>query len=244
MILTSMNNMAGAVGGGGGGVSLSGVPLQAVDLATGWTQLDPDSIVSSLSVASGVHTATMAALAGSSDYSLLSGANYDAFRAYRNLEDADGTRITTEDDCIVYLRMTYETPGTAFEQQLIFGICEAPTTQTAASLNGMGLTIQRLTTSVRRGMFSGTAATISTASAYDVSTALLIRGGRYGDGGAITADGSGNGVDTPQRNSFTPTAATDLSLVLGIGVQGTGAVAGGSDCKFKAWYQVVKFTTV
>jgi len=241
-----VNGMYGMAGqsSAGGGVDLSAVPLDAIDATTGWTAADPDSIVSSLTITDGVHKATMAAVAGGNDdYSLVSGSAFDAQRAYINLNDASGARITTEDDCIVYLRLSYETPDTAFDQQVSLLVCEAPASQVAADVNGVGVQIQRQSGTTRWAIVNNTSATIDTSGSNKyVTSVIFIKGGAFADLAAITVDASENGVGTPSRAVTTPTASTNLSLMLSVGVHGTAAVSSGADCQFKAWYKVVKFT--
>lgn len=228
---------------GGGGVDLAALTETAIDLSDGsWTALDPDSIVSGLAVASGVHTVTMNAISsGSTDYSLTTGANFRAWRRYKALVDSNGDPITTESNAIVRLTLDYDAPTSGFNQQVCLMVCEAPSTTTAASVLGVGLNLQRNPT-VRWGVLAGTAGTIDTNGSNDkITTDITIRGGAYAHVGGLTLDVSGNAIAAPDRAEISATASTALYLMVSVGVLDTSAVSSGADTKFSASYEVLGF---
>lgn len=219
-----------------------------VDLTDGsWTLEDPDSLIQSISFSGGFHTVVWNALgAGSSDYNWASGTNHRAPRWYKNYE-IDGTRITSDDvtQFVVYIE-TDNTNRGDFNNAIAFGCCQTPTSTTATTLAGMGLYANAASagTNTALGVWAVNAAASTAVGTSDrCMTTVQYGGGHVGSGCFTVLDSSGNRIQNGSRNGTTAlTAATDLSLICGLGVRGnTDTIALNDESqRFKVYFKAVK----
>jgi hypothetical protein len=111
-IAPTFNPTTGASGGASapaaGGDDLNAVTWTDVDLTDGsWTETDPDSLASSVSIAAGVNKVTLAELAvGSINYNWTSGSTHRAPR-YHKLLVPDGDQIGSDDFFFLLWRLRH-----------------------------------------------------------------------------------------------------------------------------------------
>lgn len=120
-------------GGGGGGsedIDSSDVTYETIDLTTGWTLLDPDSIIDTVTVNSGVHTFTFNALADVLGEHTPTASPVKWPRWYRRLSP-NGTDCNTDDHVVLLSRMSdltrNFTGSDTFGIYMLHGLHEDPT---------------------------------------------------------------------------------------------------------------------
>jgi hypothetical protein len=125
----------------GGGVSLGGLSLRTID-PTSWSTNDPDSLLKSVSHASGtgISTFTFNASSGSANYQLVNSTQKFP-RRYTDLQADNGdgtyTTLTTDDNILLYLRVSSYT--TDFASRLLVAVAVDPTSTTASTQQGYGV---------------------------------------------------------------------------------------------------------
>ena len=130
----------GASGGAapaGPGPSLANVPLTEVNLNDGtWTLYDPDNLVKSMSYAAGYHTVTWNAASGG-DYNWTATTAHRAPRWHKVLNVSE-TDILSTDFLVFTSRIQSDLTVAEFNQQVVIGVADDPTTTVATDIDGTG----------------------------------------------------------------------------------------------------------
>ena len=102
---------------------------------------DPNSLVTSYSVAGGLHSVSLATLAVSNvDYNAGSGANFTGARWYFPLTYADGSPVQAGDTFSFTTRITNFSVGAARNWNLVFGVVQNATSTVLTTMDGLGTT--------------------------------------------------------------------------------------------------------
>jgi len=128
-----------ASGGGGGGsedIDSSDVTYETINLTTGWTLLDPDSMINTVTVNSGVHTFTFNAVADVLPEHTPTNATPKWPRWYRRLSP-NGSDCSTNQHLALFSRMSdltrNFTGSDTFGIYMLHGLHEDPTEITSRS---------------------------------------------------------------------------------------------------------------
>ena len=242
-------NTGGAIGGGGGAVasaSLYDVPWgDPIDLTDGsWTLLDPSSLVKSVAFAGGFNTITFNdLLVGSQDYNWTSGANILAPRWYKKVL-VDATQITTDDITNALFYMEVDNSIRDFNNNVINGICEDPTSTVLNTMRGTGATYNMTTggTNAPMGVWTVNGSATTTSGTNNRVFTQSQWGGRHTGSTSFTLlDASGFRVQNGSRNANTLLSSTvDAHYVVGPGTRGIITIAEDDQVKFKAYHKAVK----
>lgn len=240
----------GASGGAvpsGPGPSLANVALTEVNLTDGsWVLLDPDGLVKSITYAGGFHTITWNELAvGSSDYNWTAGTNHRAPRWHKVLNVSE-TDIQAGDFLLFTSRIEPDLTFTGFNQQVVCGVAEDPTSTAALTIDGTGGYYIRIgagnptfgTWQVNTGTSSGSATN-------RIGATTVFRGGdslgsgvylNIGTGSDITNSGSRNSNQNGQ------TYVGSVSVMVGIGIRSnTDTVPADAQQRFKVSFGAITY---
>lgn len=209
-----------------GGTSLDGIPFTDIDLTDGsWTLLDPDGLVKSVTYAGGFHTITWNALAvGSSDYNWAAGGNHRAPRWHKVL-NVSGTDILVGDFLLFTSRIEPDPTVNDFNQQVVLGVADDPTSTVPNVIYGVGGFFARLTTgNLDFGAWAESAVTSNVKAANRIGACTVFRGGdslgstvylNIGTGTDITNSGSRN----TNRNGLPYVGSVNVSVMVGVGIR-------------------------
>lgn len=124
---------SGGGGGDAGNIDPSDATFELVDLTDGWTKVDPDSIISGVTIdASGVHTFTYNAVNPVSSTYRLTNSVPEWPRWYRRL-NIKSTDMTGDDVLIYSSYISDTTHNSTFGIECVHGLAEAPTNVTNQS---------------------------------------------------------------------------------------------------------------
>ncbi len=221
------------------------IPWETVDLTDGsWTLTDPDSLVDVVTHAADFNKVVMNVLAaGSTDYAFGTSNVLRAPRWHKNLE-ASGVRVTTDDTFVAQFRMTKGSTVTEWNTEVVCAACVDPTNLASNLLDGVGGMIEYIASSnTGYGIWTVNAKSVSTSASNDSGiTSTLTAGGRSQGGTYITLDSGGTNVAGGTRNAGNiNVAATDMSLMVGVGTRGSSTITAGDDTNFKLEYRVLTF---
>lgn len=133
-------------GGGGGGVDLSSLSYELVDLTDpAWIKVDPQGLIQSVAINSGVTTFTYNTIANFPTSTVLPTTTAEYPRWYRRLS-IGGTDIDTDAAYVYATKLSSVTPNANFDNMLYHGIAELPASTSQATVNGQGTHV-RLTKS-------------------------------------------------------------------------------------------------
>ncbi len=240
---------AGCSGGGG---SAYDIPFgDPINLTEGWTLVDPDGLIKSITYSGGVHTVTWNAASGSSDYNWSAGSNHRAPRWYQPAE-IDSNALTT-DDLIqnVTLVVTDNTQRGDFDNALVHGVCVDPTSTVATTIAGMGQAVTVFTggaATASMGVWTVNSSSVTATSAPSRSMATAQYGARHTGSVCFTnLDASGFRVQNGSRNGTTAlSAGTALNWVVGLGVRSntTNILQDDESLRFKLYRKSFKMNLV
>ena len=145
-------------GGGGGGADLSNLAYELIDLTDGsWTKVDPQNVIQSVSINSGVTTFTYNTINPIPTSTVLPNSVAEQPRWYRRL-NIGGTDIDTDAAYVYSTKLSSITPNATFDNALYHGIAEDPTaTQTVqADVNGLGMHVRVTSGNSYSGAFTST----------------------------------------------------------------------------------------
>ena len=249
-VFPAFNPTTGASGGAPSqaGASFYDVPFgDPVDLTSGWTLYDPDSLIKSITFSGGFHTVTWNAVSGSSDLNWSAGTTHRAPRWYRSAQ-IDGT-VLTSDDVVqdIGLVITDNTQRGAFDNALVHGICVDPTSTTATAIAGIGQAVTVFTggaATASMGVWTVNSSSVTATSAPSRSMSTAQYGGRHTGSVSFTNfDASGFRVQNGSRNgTVTLGAGASLNWIVGLGIRSSATNIGQDDqsLQFKLYRKSVK----
>lgn len=236
-------------GGGGTPTDLAALPLgDAIDLTDGsWTLLDPDSLVKSVSHASGTNTVTFNAL-GSGDLDYVLATNHTDYRAprwYRAL-NIGTTRVNSSALFIWDAFLDVDESVFDFNQNIAHGVCADPTSVVRADIEAMGsLFTQNASGNWRYGGWAGDSNVTPGASNQYARVSVV---GQYGAGHIgslmfVALNSSDVRVQSGSRNGAHTLSDTDLFEFVTVGTfNGTATIDNDDTVAFKAYLSAVRFT--
>jgi hypothetical protein len=241
----------GAATGGGGGADLSALGFTQIDLTSGFTLTDPDSLVSATTNTGGTNKVVFNALgSGSTDYAWGAGSNQRAPRWTKNLTATDSTggevQIKSGDTFILQTVVEFATPDNRYATEVVVASSADGTATAAASNDAMGGLIRyNASGNIQYGIFTFNGYNTQASASNDRGVCTVLHSGSRGQGGAyVNLDSSGDAITGGSRNAsmnYTD-ATTDMRLMVGVGTNGSATIGAGDDAQFKAWFRVVKFT--
>jgi hypothetical protein len=221
------------------------VALTDVNLTDGtWTLLDPDNLVKSIAYAGGFHTITWNALAaGSSDYNWTAGTNHRAPRWHKVL-NVSGTDIQAGSFLLFTSRIQPDLSFGQFNQQVVFGAAEDPTSTAATTIDGTGGYYIRLGTgSPTFGTWQVNTGTSNGDGTNTVGTATVYRGGDSLGSGVFLNIGAGTNItNSGSRNSNQngQTYTGNVSVMVGVGIRSnTDTVPQDAQQRFKVSFNAI-----
>ena len=221
-----------------------------------WTESDPSGVLlSSKSVTDGVTTVNLNAIGASNQtYSFQNGNNFTGPRWYTELNDTDGTRISSADAFMAFFQIVVEAPTSQQRISLGICICEDPTATTHNTIKSFGNMLEYNTTGGDpiAGIFYWNGGTSNSAASnggpnlkFIFGSAGVVASGLISTVTALGLDASGdtetNRLGNAAGSSTTGfTDATDLYLAVMAGSNGT-VTTGAGDIKAKLRYRIIKF---
>ncbi len=252
-IAPTFDPTTGASGGASapaaGGDDLNAVTWTDVDLTDGsWTETDPDSLASSVSIAAGVNKVTLAELAvGSVNYNWTSGSTQRSPRFHKLLQP-DGDQIGSDDFFFLLWRLQFVAPVARAANTIVFGVSEDPTSTSATDIKGLGaLLAYPASGNVACGTWTNTSGATSSNPSTVTSLGSFQFAATRGCAGSYAAlDASEARVNNSSRNgNLTYSGSTNLSLMVGVGAYNNSATwAAGVDAKFKLQYRIVRLAAL
>ena len=235
---------------GGAGVSITPLAFNTIDLTTGYTKLEPDGMgYSDVSIAGGVNTITFNALGTGDLKYAFSGSGSEWPRHYADLNDADGTRLTTDDSFLMVVKLSNFTYPSAADFRMAVGCCVDPTSTTTAAFDGYGIG-RRMgnVTTAREGHQVQLDTTNGNTNGFtydgsDTIYGVVVRTAAQHAGNSVFGEVSGvNGPNAQytQKSSQSLTASQDWSLFVAVSTTSTGTISAGESIAFKAEYQIIK----
>jgi hypothetical protein len=235
---------------GGAGVSITPLAFNTIDLTTGYTKLEPDGMgYSDVSIAGGVNTITFNALGTGDLKYAFSGSGSEWPRHYADLNDADGTRLTTDDSFLMVVKLSNFTYPSAADFRMAVGCCVDPTSTTTAAFDGYGIG-RRMgnVTTAREGHQVQLDTTNGNTNGFtydgsDTIYGVVVRTAAQHAGNSVFGEVSGvNGPNAQytQKSSQSLTASQDWSLFVAVATTSTGTISAGESIAFKAEYQIIK----
>jgi hypothetical protein len=221
-----------------------------------WTESDPSgAMLSSKTVVSEVTTINLNAVGSSNQtYSFQNGANFTGPRWYTELNDTDGTRISSADAFTVFFQIVQEAPTSQQKVALGICICEDPTATANNTIKSFGNMLEYNTTGGDpiAGIFYWNGGSTNSASSngganlkYIFGSAGVVFSGLVGTVTALGVDSDGDTISNRLGNAAGSSTAgfadsTNLFLTIMAGTNGT-TTTGAGDIKAKLRYRVVKF---
>ena len=235
---------------GGAGVSITPLAFNTIDLTTGYAKSEPDGMgYSGVSIAGGVNTITFNALATGDLKYAFSGSGAQWPRHYADLNDADGTRLTTDDSFLMVVKLSNFTYPSAADFRMAVGCCVDPTSTTTAAFDGYGIG-RRMgnVTTAREGHQVQLDTTNGNTNGFtydgsDTIYGVVVRTAAQHAGNSVFGEVSGvNGPNAQytQKSSQSLTASQDWSLFVAVATTSTGTISAGESIAFKAEYQIIK----
>ena len=235
---------------GGAGVSITPLAFNTIDLTTGYTKLEPDGMgYSDVSIAGGVNTITFNALGTGDLKYAFSGSGSEWPRHYADLNDADGTRLTTDDSFLMVVKLSNFTYPSAADFRMAVGCCVDPTSTTTAAFDGYGIG-RRMgnVTTAREGHQVQLDTTNGNTNGFtydgsDTIYGVVVRTAALHAGNSVfgeVSDVNGPNAQYTQKSSQSLTASQDWSLFVAVATTSTGTISAGESIAFKAEYQIIK----
>ncbi len=237
-------------GGGGGGADLSALGFTQVDLTSGFTLTDPDSLVSATTNTGGTNKVVFNSGGGSTDYAWGAGSNQRAPRWVKNLTAQDATggevQVKSGDTFLLQTVVEFATPDNRYATEVVVATSADGTATAAASNDAMGGLIRyNATGNIQYGIFTFNGYNTQASATNDRGVCTVLHSGARGQGGAyVNLDSSGAAITGGSRNASMnySNGTTDMKLMVGVGTNGSASIGAGDDAQFKAWYRVIRFT--
>ncbi len=230
----------------GGGASFASIPLQPIDPST-WSEVDPSSLLTSVSYAGGSTSFTMAAGAGTGDYCLgVTGTHlwprlYTALKA--DAGDGSFTQVTSDDRFLVVVKLSGST-NAPFACELVCAIAADPTSNVDNTMQGYGAVArQPVSANLAGGCWAIDAVTVSANASFDATWAVLqfnpLRGVSVS---SWTVNAAGGFLNQQNRNiNQSYSSGLNLQLMVGVATQSSAITIGAGDVVTLDFeYQVLK----
>jgi hypothetical protein len=235
---------------GGAGVSITPLAFNTIDLTTGYAKSEPDGMgYSGVSIAGGVNTITFNALATGDLKYAFSGSGAQWPRHYADLNDADGTRLTTDDSFLMVVKLSSFTFPGAADLRMAVGCCVDPTSTTTAAFDGYGIgrRLSNIGTAqeghqVYLDTTNGNTAGFTYDGA-DTITGVITRTAQRHAGNTVYGELAGATAASAQhtvKSTQALTASQNWSLFIALATTTSGTISGGESVAFKAEYQVIR----
>lgn len=216
-----------------------------IDLTdSSWTLLDPGSLIKSVAFSGGFNTVTFNALAfGSQDYNWTSSGDILSPRWYKKVV-INKVEPTTDDiiNALFYLEADDATRD--FDNNIVNGICEDPTSTVLNSLRGTGATVNARTSDSNSALGVWTvnsSATTANGTNKRVQTQSQYGGRHAGSATSTLIDALGYHIQNSSRNaSAALTASVNPYYIVGVGTRGIRIIALNNQVRFKAYHKAVK----
>jgi hypothetical protein len=220
---------------------------QILDFAT-LTFSDPNSLVTSYSVASGLHSVTLATLGASNvDYNYGSGANFTGARWTFPLTYQDGSPVVAGDTFNLHSKVTDYAVGAARNYNIAFAAVQNPTSTVLTTMDALGCTFGMtgvgtpLTGTWRRNVV-GTTSLAGGVTVYGQSLFGGLPGKAKVAASALIQSASAaaptNGLDA---NILTAADNAQMYAIIAVGTLGTVTTTGGQ-VDFKLYFAVDKLS--
>lgn len=247
-IVPAFNPATGASGGpaaAAASASYSNIPWVTADLTDGsWTLTDPDSLVDEVTYGGGFNKFTMNVLAaGSTNYAWGAGTAHRAPRWHKNLT-ASGVQVDSDGITVLQVRMTKGATVAEWNTEVVCGGCLAPTSTVPGTMVGQGAMMEYIATNnTSYGSWCFTAKSVSTSASNDSAVMTAQWAAQRASGVTyVTIDSTGVFVASGSRNAnSTLVAATNMSLMIGVGTRGSSTITAGDDTNVKVEYRVLTF---
>lgn len=216
---------------------LVNAPLTEVNLTDGtWTLLDPDNLVKSITYSGGFHTVTWNAASGG-DYNWTATTTHRAPRWHKTL-NVSGTDIQAGDFLLFTSRIQSDLTVADFNQQVVCGVAEDPTSTVAATIDGTGGYFIRVGTgNPAYGTWQVNTGTSSGNSGNVFGACTVFRGrDSLGSGVYLNVNGANNVTNSGSRNSNqnSQTYVGTVSVMVGVGLRAnTDSIPQDAQQKFK-----------
>lgn len=243
----SVGNKTGysfASSGGGGGASFYDIPLEGpVNLTDGtWTLLDPDNLVKSLTYSGGFNTVTWNAASGG-DYNWTATTTHRAPRWHKIL-NISGNNVQGQDFLLFTSRIEPDLTFTGFNQQIVLGAADDPTSTVAQTIDGTGGYYIRLGTgNPTFGTWQVNTGTSSGQSQNKLGVTTIFRGrDSLGSGVYLNINTSNNVTNSGTRNSNQndQTYTGNVSVMVGVGLRAnTDSIPQDAQQRFKLSYGAI-----
>ena len=239
---------SGASGGAvpsGPGPSLANVPLTEVNLTDGsWTLLDPDNLVKSLTYAGGFHTVTWNTASGG-DYNWTATTTHRAPRWHKVL-NINETDIQAGDFLLFTTRIQPDLTFTGFNQQIVCGVAEDPTSTVATTIDGTGGYYIRLgTNNPTFGTWQINTGTSSGQATNRIGACTVFRGGDALGSGVYLNIGAGDNITNAGSRNSNANAQTyegNVSVMVGIGLRAnTDVIPQDAQQRFKVSFGAITY---
>ena len=233
---------------GTGSPSLANIPLTEVNLTDGsWTLLDPDGLVKSVTYAGGFHTITWNALAaGSSDYTWTHGGSNHRAPRWHKVLNVSGTDIQAGDFLLFTSRIEPDLTVNAFNQKVVFGVADDPTSTAVSNIDGTGGFYARLGSNIPTfGTWQLSLGASNGNAANRIGVCTISRGGDSLGSGVFLNIGAGTNItDGGTRNSHqnAQTYVGNVSVMVGVGIRSpTDTVPQDAQQRFKVSFGAITY---
>lgn len=229
------------------GTDLNALPWTTIDLTDGsWLLTDLDSLVKSVSYSAGVNTVLMNTLSvGSVDYRWDSGTSHRSPR-WSKLAAPDGNQLVSDGTYWLMWRQRYVAPVSKFGGSSVLGICTSPTATVASTMGGFGAFYNwnAGTAFVKMGAWTVNSAGVSSGNTHTTAIGTFMFTDLWPSAAAFSIyddAGARKNKGTRTYGSQALTTGTNMSLMLGIGTEGSSTtITDGQDAKFEAQYRLIR----
>ena len=220
-------------------VDIGNITLTTIDLTSGWTLYDPDSLVASVSYSGGFNTIVMNALgSGSANYVWKNSGAKRGPRWYRNFQDSGMTPANqNRGDLLVGIyKLDFDDTVRDFKADVICGTARTANSLTASGV-ALGGAIGSLSSAsagsnAAYGCFCYSAATVAATSGPDQGVITFLHGAERVGGGAYTLlDSNDLALNTGVRNSNQAVTSngSPMSQVVAVGTYNNSATISAND---------------
>jgi hypothetical protein len=229
----------------------SSVGMSYIDLTntSTWTKVDPNTMVKSTAVSgSNYNKIVFNAVTGSANNRFSGGSVCDAVRWHTPLYVTNTTgqnvRVTSTDVVAIIYKIERGDPDDDFGANIVAGVCVDPTSNTLATMNGCGPSINHSAGGVPDyGVWATNAQTaVGTANAIGAYVVSILSAGSVQACATVFKAGEDLDNKTYRSNNTSQMAdGVDLFLMVGVGTSGnSSAIHEDEDTVFRIQYKAIK----